>query len=221
MRIVIYSGGQESSNHYIHQELVSLVTHGRSKSMTYIPYCTEGAQSFYRRAIKRYQRFGIRRFRYFAADVPFTAKERNAAFSSDIIYLAGGNTFYMLYHLRKAGLLPHLRKFVKRGGILAGLSAGAVLMTPHIGLAGYPKFDRDENQVNLKNLNALNLIRLEFFPHYRNSPVLDRALEKYSKKSKFPIYALPDGSGIVFEGKRRDFWGPGFVFYRGHKVKLV
>ena len=90
---------------------------------------------------------------------------------SDIVYLAGGNTYYFLDHLRRSGLLDELALFARRGGVVAGLSAGALILTPHIGLAGYPAFDRDENTVGLgrSGCRGLGLVGFEFFPHYRRS----------------------------------------------------
>lgn len=61
-----------------------------------------------------------------------------------MVYLSGGNTFHYPLHLRRSGLIHALRDFADRGGVLAGLSAGAILATPHIGLAAHPDFDRDE-----------------------------------------------------------------------------
>jgi dipeptidase E len=62
-------------------------------------------------------------------------------------------------------MLPLLKKFIQDGGILTGLSAGAIMMTETIEMAGYPPFDCDENEDNLKNLKSLNLVDFYFFPH--------------------------------------------------------
>jgi dipeptidase E len=100
------------------------------------------------------------------------------------------------------------------------LSAGALILTPHIKLAGYPRFDCDDNTVKLKNLKALGLLKFEFFPHYSDSPRLRRALISYSRKNKKPIFASDDGGGLVVDNGWITFYGKVFVFYRGKRTRM-
>lgn len=230
--LVLYSGGQERRNALIHEDLISLAlsgaatsrqTNGRGVRMTYVPFCSEGSKPFFRRFERRYRAFGASHFDCLPVDSPALRGDRGAErtlLESDVVYLAGGNTYYFLMHLRRAGLLPTLRRFAARGGVLAGLSAGALLLTPNIALAGYPSFDRDENEVGLVNKNALGLVGFEFFPHYRSSPRLRDALLRYSKRCPRPVYACRDGSGIVVEGDRFTAHGDVFLFDRGQMRKI-
>lgn len=186
--------------------------------MTYIPYCSEGHHVFYQRFIRRYKPYGATHFDCIPIDDP-TLKDRRDTrkriLQSDIIYLSGGNTYYFLKHLQRSGIGKLLKEHAARGGVLAGLSAGAILMTPNIDLAGYPSFDRDENIVGIKNRNGLNLVDFEFFPHYRNSKRYREAMLAYSKKSKYPIYACKDGSGLVVHDDRFTAYGDVFLFLNG------
>ena len=137
-----------------------------------------------------------------------------------MIYLAGGNTFYFLKHLRKSGLIPQLKQFVEGGGVLAGLSAGAIILTPNIGTAGPPLPEPDDNDVKLKNLRSLGLVRFEFYPHYISTPKTNQAIIQYSRTTKNPIFACPDGSGITINGKRMTFIGKVIMFSWGKKVGI-
>jgi dipeptidase E len=235
--IVLYSGGQERRNALIHESLLSLALRrpgqrqrpDRPIRMTYIAFTADGAASFYRRFERRYQAFGGTHFSCLCADDPLLSRPglaRNEASrilrSSDVVYLSGGNTFHFLMHLRRSGLVSVLRQFADRGGVLAGLSAGAILATPHIGLAAYPPFDRDENEVGLpkSRWSALDLVDFEFFPHFRRSRQYRDALLRYSETSRLPIYACSDGSGIVVEGDRFTAHGDVWLFDRGHSLKI-
>lgn len=233
-RVVLYSGGQERRNAQIHETLLDLALrgpaggHGRVR-MTYVPFTAEGAQPFFRRFERRYRPFGGTHFRCVPADLPELARpgpaRRRAAealLASDVVYLAGGNTFYFLMHLRRSGLLPVLRRFAARGGVLAGLSAGAHLLTPHVALAGHPPFDRDENEVGLsgRRLGALGVVGFEFFPHYRHSTRYRRALATWSRRGGLPVYACRDGSGIVIEGDRFTAHGDVWLFDRGVEHRI-
>lgn len=221
MKLVLYSGGQQRSNQLLHQELSDLVGQSKKrKSFTYIPYCHDYSQVYFNRAVKRYKRFGFKTFRYLNIDQPHLKKEVKEAFSSDVIYLAGGNTFYLLHHLRKSNLVQPLRQFAQKGGVIAGLSAGAILLTPSIFLAGYPSYNRDENEVGLINEKALGLVPFEFYPHYVNSKRDQRSMSLYSKRIDHPLYACADGSGIVINGTQTSFFGKTYLFQKGHSVRL-
>ncbi len=220
MKIIMYSGGQARSNHRLHQALSDLVGRKKKKSLAYIPFCADGAQSFYLRAIRRYQPFGFKEFRFLAADEPFSKDALKRVFDSDAIYLAGGNTFYFLKHLRKSGLLPRLKRYAKQGGVLAGLSAGAIMMTPTIGLAGYPKSDADENEVGLKDLRALGLVEFEFFPHFEDTRGLREMLRRYSLRSRHPILAARDGGGVQVRGEELTLFGKVAMWSRGNAIGI-
>ena len=174
LRLVLYSGGQSKSNHALHSEVVRLARQyqreRRAKSrktkdsepltLTYIPYMAEGATRYFSRAMRRYRAFGIERFFILNPDERPTSDEIDILMKSDVIYLAGGNTYTFLHLLRRSGLLPHLKAFAKSGGVLAGLSAGAILLTPSIGLAGIPQYDPDENEVGLRSAHQLKALGL-------------------------------------------------------------
>lgn len=217
-KLVFYSGGQERSNHIMHRSLVSLVNPKPRIKFTYIPFCSDGSKVFYRRAIRRYSCFGISDFHYLSVDHKISESDLEEALRSDIIYLAGGNTFYFLKHLKKSGILPMLRAFVESGGVLSGLSAGGIIMSPNIRLAGYPSFECDENDVGLKNLKSLKLVNFEFFPHYRKSKKLNDALSFYSETSKYPVYACKDGGGLIVNGNQKTFFGETVIFDKGSKI---
>lgn len=219
-KLVLYSGGQTNKNYPLHQALVDLVDHKRQISMTYIPYCYSGHKKYYLRAVNRYKKFGIKKFHCMPVDRPISTESLKKTLNSDIIYLAGGNTFYFLMHLQKSKMLKPLYNYVKAGGVLAGLSAGALIMTPDIRLAGYPSFDCDDNEVGLKNLKALGLVEAEFFPHLDNSKRLHDALLKYSKKSHHPLFACEDGGGLVIDGHRKTFFGKSCFYVKGHRMDI-
>jgi len=220
MKLVLYSGGQEPSNRLIHHTLFQLVSKKKNKSMTYIPFCQDRSDLYFKKAIQRYQGVGFKRFHCLPVDVPFTRKDLNKALGSDVIYLAGGNTFYFLKHLRKSGLISQLKQFVTRGGVLAGLSAGAIILTPNIRTAGPPLPVPDDNDVKLKNLWSLGLVRFEFYPHYTSTPKTNQALLQYSRTAKYPIFACPDGSGITINDNRVTFIGKVIMFSGGKKVGI-
>jgi dipeptidase E len=219
MKLVFYSGGDEVQNSCIDKSFVDLIGK-KNPLVTFIPSSSYLAEQEFKTFIRHYSKYKIKKFLHFPVDIPFDQTLLNEVFKSDAIHLGGGNTFYFLNSLRRNNLIFQLKKFVERGGILTGLSAGAILMTENIETAGYPEFDRDENEVGLKNLSSLNLVDFLFFPHFRNSLRYDSAFKRFSKSKKKNIYACPDGSGVVVNGDEIRFLGRVFVFSQGCKITI-
>ena len=219
MNLVLYSGGDDDENIHLDIEAIAL-TQKKSPSITYIPSCSYDSEVEFYDFVKHYRKLGINRFIHFPVDIDYDATIKKEAFDSDIIHLSGGNTYYFLMHLRKKRLLKELKEFVAKGGVLTGLSAGGILMTPNIDTAGFPHFDKDDNEDNVTNFKAMSLVDFEFFPHYKNSKRYDAELVSHSVKSKRIIYACPDGSGIVVNEGSLKFNGKCFGFYKGKKIPL-
>ena len=220
MKLVFYGGGDEEDNYRLDSYMLKNLCKPKKVKMTFIPSSSYMSQIDFRDFVYQYKRHKVDRFIHFPIDVHYTDVLKKEAFSSDIIHLAGGNTYYFLACLRRAKLFDELKSFVQRGGVLTGLSAGAIIMTPDINTAGFPPFDCDENEDNLKNLKGLNLVNFEFFPHYKNSKRYDHYLLEYSRLTKRSIYASPDGSGVVIDNGTISFCGRNYIFYHGQKIAV-
>lgn len=219
MKLVFYSGGHEEENTLLDQQLLKLV--GKEDPLiTFIPSCSYESELYFKEFIEQYQRFGVKRFLHFPIDIPYDDILLNEVLKSDVIHLGGGNTFYFIKHLKKTGMLSRLKSFVKEGGILTGLSAGAIIMSPRIDTASFPEFDCDENADNVRSFKAMNLVHFEFFPHYKNSKRYDKELLRYSKQRAIPLYACPDGSGIIVDHENVTFSGKTYCFFQGKKTMI-
>lgn len=219
MNLVFYSGGFEEENLLLDKAFIKLINKP-NPLITFIPSSSYDSEIEFREFVKHYSKFKITRFIHFPVDRPFDQILFKEVLKSDVIHMAGGNTFYFLDTLRKSKMLPALKEFAKRGGILTGLSAGAIMMTENIEMAGYPEFDRDDNEINLKNLSSLNLVDFFFFPHFKNSRRYDEVFKNYTKKSKKTIYACPDGAGIIINNGVMDFIGTCYAFTKGHRLTI-
>ena len=224
MKIVLYSGGQLRSNHHLHGAVARLALSGRCGtrplSLTYIPFCAEDSKIFFERAKRRYRPHGVEKFQCLSVDDDPSAAAIDLALQSDIIYLAGGNTFYFLKHLRKSGVLPQLKAFSDRGGVLAGLSAGGLILSPTVKLAADPGLGPDDNEVNMKNFKGLGLFPFEFSPHYEKTPKMIKAHRAYSLTTDYPVYAVEDGAGIIIDGNEITVRGKATLYCRGNQLIL-
>ena len=220
MKLVLYSGGNQRENRLLAREVSSLLAGKARPVVAFIPAESEHAEADFRAFRQSFKNLGVGKFLCVKAGAPLSAAQEKSLFSADAIFLGGGNTFQFLDSIRKSRLLAKLRKFALEGGLLMGLSAGSILMTPTITTAAVPSEDSDDNEVGLKNWSALALVPFEFSPHYYQSASVDRELLAYSKQLDHPIYACADGQGIVVRDGQIHAVGKVSVFHRGSKFQL-
>lgn len=87
----------------------------------------------------------------------------------DLIYVSGGNTFYLLQELEKSGAKTIILEQVNGGKPYIGESAGSIIMAPNI---SYAK-DMDEAEKaapQLKSFEGLGLVDFYPLPHYKSFP---------------------------------------------------
>jgi len=219
VKLVLYSGGDARANRDLDDQLMTMVT-TKNPLMAYIPASSYLSELEFQHFVDQYRRFRVKRFLHFPVDIPYDKTLYREVLKADVIHLGGGNTFHFLLWLRKTKMLEALKDYVHHGGILTGLSAGAIMMTPDITTAGMPSFDRDENHDNIKNLEALGLLEFDFFPHYRNSQRYDVEFRRLTRKTGRSLYVCPDGAGIVIDGPRKTFVGPSWLFHEGRKIEM-
>ncbi|SMF76561.1 dipeptidase E [Pseudobacteriovorax antillogorgiicola] len=215
----MFSSGEAEDNEDMDEDLFHEIDRKRPQ-ITFIPAHQDDALICYDEFIERFAHYDYIKFRMLDLESPVTQKELRKTLQSDLIYLSGGNTFHFLKYLRSSGFINELRYYAKSGGLIAGHSAGAILMTPHIRTASFPYFDRDENEVGIKNFIAMRLVKFEFFPHYVNNIRYSDALVMASKKCHWPIYAAADGGGVAITDKGLRVYGKVWAFFQGKKFKI-
>lgn len=115
----------------------------------------------------------------------------------DVLYLSGGNTFYLLDQIRNQGFDDYL-KLALNTKVYVGCSAGSIIMTPSIDVAAIPP--GDPNLPNLTDLTALGYVDFEIEPHCDEDRFT--AIQKYAKEQNKKIYAIDDQTAIkVIDGK--------------------
>lgn len=82
----------------------------------------------------------------------------NSLRNVDCVYVAGGNTFYLLEKVRESGFDKVITQLLEKGVVYAGGSAGAVLACPIIQHVAF--MDHPEKVPNLKSFQGLGLVDL-------------------------------------------------------------
>ena len=105
----------------------------------------------------------------------------------EIVYVGGGNTFYLLEQIQQTKCAGLIRDFVNRGKIYISTSAGSVIAGPDI----YPVYqlDRVEEAPKLKGYKGIGLVDFVVLPHWGKEDHKERYLnqrlaQNYNVKNK-------------------------------------
>lgn len=114
---------------------------------------------------------------------------------ADVVWVNGGNTFYLLDIARKTGFMEIVDDLVKNKGVLyGGTSAGSILASPTIEAAGWGGEGADKNMVELTDLTSFGFVPFTTHVHYE--PEIEKVV-LLSHKNVTSIYAIPDGCAVV------------------------
>ncbi len=142
--------------------------------------------------------------------------------NADVIWVAGGNTYYLLYWTKKSGLDRCFHDLLENK-VYVGVSAGSILAGPDIASAGWDVGVKDVNHTALTDFTGLHLVGFSVFPHYENGQQKD--LQRYCRSVNYPMVAIGNGCAVeVNRGKARIFGdGPALLLDRGRAaaVRLV
>jgi dipeptidase E len=132
---------------------------------------------------------------------------------ADVIFMGGGNTFYLSYLMEKSGLFDELPKLLKTR-IYAGISAGSMIATDSIRTASQAIKNRDKfideeyGELGPPGRSAGRSARLVKFvvrPHYKRKDypnIQGDFLEGIVKDVKVPLYAIDDQSAVKVDGDK-------------------
>lgn len=126
----------------------------------------------------------------------------------DIIFVEGGNTFYLLNAMRKCNFEKIIRKLLKQGKVYVGASAGSIVAGRTIKTAGWKR--EDENIVGLRNLKGLNFVPFDIFVHYQpeHAEIIKQKI-KSPRKRKKKLRILTDEQAILVQGREVILIGKG------------
>lgn len=106
----------------------------------------------------------------------------------DVMYVCGGNTFYLMHKFRVTGFDKKIIEFVNSGRVYVGVSAGSIIMGPQITTSS------DKNMIELKDVSGLNLFNQCIVPHYQKKE--KSVIDDFEKKNNYEVVRLNDGQAV-------------------------
>ena len=124
------------------------------------------------------------------------AKEKLS--EAKIIFISGGNTFYLLQELKRKNLIPYLKERIENGLLYIGESAGSVIAAPDIEYASI--VDDKTLATELNDYTGLNLVDFYIVPHFEEEPFVESSrntVELY--KDKLDLKLINNKEAILVE----------------------
>lgn len=160
----------------------------------------DGVKNQYvRKAYQQLKSMGFTHVRYFDVLTDDIEELKQAT----IIYMCGGNTFYLQKALRDTGSDQVIIDFCELGeGIYIGVSAGSIILGTSIASAASAETEEDKNRPRLTKLRSMAVVPYVVMVHY--SPKDAQRLAKLQQD--FPeVRTISDEQAIIRRGEEEEF----------------
>jgi len=118
----------------------------------------------------------------------------------DGVFLSGGNSYLLLWHVRRSGFADLVPPLVDSGELLyVGTSAGALLAGPDLGPAA--NLDNRREVPELASSAALGLVPFIVLPHDQEPEFRERHDEIEAAHPSIPFVRLADDRAVLVRGE--------------------
>ena len=120
---------------------------------------------------------------------------------NDMIFVGGGNTFFLLQELKRSGADKIIAQEVAKGKFYIGESAGAIAACPDIGYSAV--MDVPEKAPELADYTGMGLVDFYVVPHLGHpdmGPAAERIIEQYSSVPDLKV--INDYQAILVKGDK-------------------
>lgn len=149
---------------------------------------------------KRFAEMGIR---YQELDIKDKTSEEllRVLRPAHAVFVAGGNTFYLLEKAKESGFDRVVKQVVDDGVIYIGGSAGAVIAGPTI--APVARFDDPSVASHLTSYEGFNLVDFVVLPHYgkeKDKEKYEAIMDEFGKKN-LKLLPLRDDQAVIVDDR--------------------
>lgn len=117
----------------------------------------------------------------------------------DVVYVCGGNTFFIYSQMKKFGFDVAIVEYIKTGGFYIGVSAGSVIPGPSIEIAGWGA-NGDKNDIGLKDLTGLKIVDFAISPHFKEEERDE--IGEFQSMVNYKVETLMDDQAILVKDSK-------------------
>lgn len=134
-------------------------------------------------------------------------KLRDLTKDKDIIYVQGGEGYYLLKAVYESGFDKVIKDFIHQGKIYIGVSAGSYILCPTLEMHSWKNKDTERNTYGLTSDKALGIVPFLVTVHY--DPKFKEDITNGIHKSKYPVKILTDDQAILIKDNEIKLVGMG------------
>jgi dipeptidase E len=123
----------------------------------------------------------------------------------DIVFMQGGNTFWLLTEIRRTGFDELLPTLLDAGVIYVGVSAGSCVCCPTIEMAGWK--DPEIERHGIEDLTGMNLVTFLMTVHFEES--MRELLHEKVGDVSYEVKVLTDDQAILVKDSAYSLVGTG------------
>ena len=189
MKFILHSDQSIKLTAELDTLLIKSMTGKKNPRIGYIPSALDVRRKHFEEKLAYYSKIGFPDVDLLEPTEPLEEKACLDFFSRDLIHLSGGQVGPYRDRLLNAGLDIKIASFLEKGGVVLGVSAGAMILQRTFELA---RLHGDKG-----DFKGLGFLDFEVSPHTSEYfPVLKR-LEDFSRNAKKVVYALNDGDALT------------------------
>lgn len=192
---MLYSDQIRPTTSLLDERMLDLIGRDRP-TIGYLPSSSDPERKWYRECQNYYAQCGADLNLYFGLDKTYDPAKLESLMSRDAIHLSGGNTYLFYQRLAKHDMLQPLRQFASEGGVLIGVSAGAILMTSYIATS---RLCGDTAIEDVPDDAGLGLVEFAFVPHVGRFDIGTQELLQCSQALNTTVYGCSDGGGLIVD----------------------
>lgn len=201
MRLVLIGGGEigkgttSYETEHIDKEIVKM-TNKNNPVFLFIGFASSYSDSYYDVIKKIYSNLGCKttylRKKNIINNRELSLKKLDEA---DIIYIGGGDTVKLLDTLKEYNLEKEIKKQVSNNKVIAGISAGAILLSKEGYSDTYILRGESDKYCFIK---GYNYFKYSITPHFNNE-LREEELKKDIQNTSKEVYCLEDNSALIIE----------------------
>ncbi len=202
MKLVLIGGGEvgRSNTDYetgeIDSEIVKM-TGLEKPNFLFIGFASSASDSYYDLMKKIYKNLGCETAnlkRKNALNNPDIVKDKIS--KADIIYIGGGDTIKLMDDVREFGIDKLLKEAADRGCVMAGISAGAILLSKS-GFSDSYILRGESDKYSF--VEGLGFTDISICPHYNKSEDKRKQLLDEVKNTKKTVYGIDNCAALKVE----------------------
>jgi len=185
-----------SAGMQVKDEILKLLS--KPTYQTTIAHITTAAAIFDRASWMEKDKKAMLKAGFQVEDVDITGKTevqlRDLLNGKDIIYVQGGDPYYLLKQIKDSGFDRVAKEFVNLGEIYIGVSAGSYIVCPTIEMALWKKPKRNRWGLT-DNESAMNLVPFLVCVHFKSKD--EEAIKKGMMTTTYPVKVITDNQAIL------------------------